>query len=400
MVDQQSQFGSVASNMSHSSDLLNTYDNFTDLNTETSFDMSNFDFSSICGVELDKLGHCIVFFIFTLFGLIGNISLLFVIISSRNLHSAPNILIVNLAIGDLLYMVSTAPFNIRHELIACWLLGSTACKVKHYLPIVAQAACIFSLVALSKERHNAIVKGLETKVKDRFVDQPMFSVFLSWVSGLVIGSPVFVLSKTTTFGLLCVYMPMKNMFAEVYVVLLFLILYVIPFTIISLHYTRLAMKLCQSDIVTLMGNRSSLIQQLRTRRRLALIVLTITVLFGLFWLPYHVYHLWYMFTKYHKHIMANKKHIEIFRHFYNYMSLANSCFNPWIVFIMSSAHRQSVSVCLYGSHCSTKRMARRVASWRRATTTSTMTSWKEDHSQNPVVSVRSTTETNNREHTL
>ena len=261
-----------------------------------------------CGLELDRLGHCTVFLLFTLFGLIGNISLLFVILSSKHLHSAPNILIVNLAIGDLLYMVSTAPFNIRHELIACWLLGSTACKVKHYLPIVAHATCIFSLVALSKERHSAIVKGLQHRGKDRFIDQPMFSVSLSWITGLIIGSPVFVLSKTTTFGLLCVYMPMKDTFAEVYVVLLFLTLYVIPLAIISFHYIQLATKLCQSDIVTLMGSGSSLIKQLRTRRRLALIVLTITVFFGLFWLPYHVYHIWSMFTKYHKHIMANKKH--------------------------------------------------------------------------------------------
>ncbi len=291
-----------------------------------------------CNVSLESLGHCLIFAFFILIGVLGNTALLFSILLNKHLLSVPNIFIVNLTIGDLVLIVATAPFNIRHELMACWLLGSFACKIKHYVPIVAQGACVFSLAALSRERYNAIVKGLESRFQNSS-RRTLLIAGICWVASFLLGIPVLVITKTNTYGLLCQYMPNADGFtaAKFYIISLFVTLYVIPFLIITVNYASIASTLCTKSVRKLTDNNEAAKRQVRIRERLALIVILITVFFGLFWFPYHVYHMCYMFTKNHDAIKMNKG--RFFRHFYNYMSLANSCFNPWVVFLMSSAHR-------------------------------------------------------------
>ena len=360
--------------------------NVTPTNTSNASQDNNLAFDQMCFPDLDRLSHCIVVFVLALIGLMGNISLLLVIVRNKNLHSAPNILIVNLIIGDLLYILTTAPFNIRHEIYACWLLGSIACKIKHFLPIVAQAACIFSLVALSRDRYNAIVNGLETHAKREVLQGPALTVALSWMLGCIIGIPVFYFTETRASGLLCQFMPMgDDIKCKIYMLISFCILYIVPCVIIAYHYIHIARSLVQSGIVTLTDNTAS-IQQLRSRRRLALIVIIITLFFGLFWLPYHVYHIWYIFTRYAGHIKLNTVTVQMFRHFYTYSSLANSCINPWIVFCMSSAHRKGFYrriICDYGREIPKKINKQVLTLQKRSTCVRASTSssnWKNNQS--------------------
>ena len=297
-----------------------------------------------CHISLENLSHCLVFSFFTITGVLGNTALLFAILLNKHLLSTPNIFIVNLTIADLLYILTTAPFNIRHELIACWLLGSTACKIKHYIPLVAQGACVFTLVALSCERYSVIVKGLESRLQ-KSSRRTLLIIGSCWLAGLIIGIPVLLISETNTYGLLCQYMPINDGFtlAKGYIASIFMLLYVLPFLSISINYIAIAHTLCKNNITQLTDNNPAALRQMQGRKRLAVIVITIAIFFGLFWFPYHVYHIWYMFTKHHAHIRGNK--VQFFRHLYNYMSLANSCLNPWAVFLMSSAHRSPLNRC-------------------------------------------------------
>ncbi|XP_072044766.1 bombesin receptor subtype-3-like [Amphiura filiformis] len=327
---------------------------------------------SLCRVSMESLGHCLVLFIFASIGMLGNIALFFAILLNKQLLSVPNIFIVNLTIADLVLIWTTAPFNIRHELTACWLLGSTACKIKHYIPIVAQGACVFSLAALSRERYTAIVRRLESRLRNSS-RRTLLIVTLCWVAGFVIGIPVLLITDTNTFGLLCQYMPINDGFTwpKCYIVFLFLTLYVLPFLVISINYAEIARTLCKKSVAQTDNNQAAM-RQVQVRKRLALIVIIITVFFGLFWFPYHVYHMWYMFTKNHDNIRGNKPQVKIFRHFYNYMSLANSCFNPWVVFMMSSAHRGPLIRCFSKLVCTSWRSkkSQRKQSKKVSTTTS------------------------------
>ncbi|XP_072042142.1 bombesin receptor subtype-3-like [Amphiura filiformis] len=319
--------------------------NVTDLTEYGPVSWSDFT-RNYCKLQLIYLNHVVTFSVFTFIGLIGNITLLSVILRTAGLRNAPNILLINVVVADLLYMVIATPFGILHELTPCWLYGSLGCKFRHYLPDVAQAVGILSLAALSRERYNAIVRGLQSRIS-RSTRRTMVVVASTWIVGLLVASPVFNLTRTSGYGILCQYLPMALVGSQVYMVLKFLFLYVIPLCYISINYVRLARSLCAPTMVDLAQNQSSA-NPIQARKRLAQIVLVITVLFGILWFPYYVYFLWFVFNN-DNIVSSNQDKIRYFRHFYYYSSLANSCVNPFVVFTMSSAHRKSIVQCFQRS---------------------------------------------------
>ena len=295
-----------------------------------------------CIIRLIYMNHVITFSVFTFFGLIGNFALLTAILRTASLRNAPNILLINITVADFLFIIVSTPFNILHELNPCWLYGSIACKLRHYLPLVSQAVGILSLAALSRERYNAIVRGLQSRIS-RSTRRTLFVLAFTWITGFIIASPVFYLSKTP-LGIQCQFMPMNNIKSQVFMISKFMFLYIIPLVYISANYIRLARSLCNSTMVDLAQNQSAANTML-ARKRLAQIVMVITALFGILWFPYYAYWLWFVFNTKTLNVYYDINKIRYFRHLYYYMSLSNSCINSWIVFFMSSAHRQSFLQC-------------------------------------------------------
>ncbi len=322
----------------------------------------------------------------TIFGVIGNVALLFVVLKNSYLRSAPNLLIINIMAADLLYIASTAPFYIKHEFgRPCWLMGLATCKIRHFVPVIAQASCIFSITALSRERYLAIVRGLESRIS-RNLQKTLLTMSLAWIYGITIALPVLFFTKTTINDLNCLYMPdvKFNIAATVYMFLLAASLYVCPLVFITLHHIRIVKTLYHSNTSFLARNPSALLQ-IRARKRLARIVLVITVFFAVFWLPHYVYSIYFVTTE-DSGITRNQGVPKFLRHLNFYMALANSCLNPWIVFAMSSVHRstlvrffecfqcdeqkrQAIRMCL----TSTRFSAKRFSSPRNASTRSSIT---------------------------
>ncbi|XP_072041546.1 bombesin receptor subtype-3-like [Amphiura filiformis] len=305
------------------------------------FTPGNF-FKLICGFPLKLNVIVVILCIVSFIGVIGNGLLLMVIFCNHRLRNAPNMLIINVAIADILYILSNTPFYVLHELgRPCWGYGFVACQLRHYIPQVAQGGCIFSLTALSRERYAAIVKGLESRIT-RSVRRTVITTSLAWVFGVAIGIPVLFLTSTTLGGINCLYMPLRTKASEAYMMFLFVVVYLIPLVFIAVHYCHIAKRLCKSTVNSIARSSSGSAVHMQGRRRLAQVVLVITLFFGVFWFPHYVYYLWSFFTKHGRYIEENVRFVRIFRYIDYYMALANSCLNPWIVFVMSSAHRNTL----------------------------------------------------------
>ena len=359
--------------MTSSNEILSEYFNITvEDNAFSNNAFHPLDFvNAICWpFSIDANSVVIFLFCISLFGIMGNIALLLVVLRNSYLRSAPNILIINIMAADLIYIASTAPFYIKHEFgRPCWLMGRVACKFRHYIPVIAQASCIFSITALSRERYSAIVQGLETRLS-RNHRHTTLTVAVSWVFGVIIASPVLYLTNTTIFDMNCLYMPVKSITAQTYMFVIFTFLYVFPLLFITFHHYRIVKTLCHSNVAALACNQSARLQ-IRARKRLAHIVFVITIFFALFWFPHYSYSIWFVTTKYSTAITKNNGLPKFLRQFNYYMALANSCLNPWIVLIMSSVHRNTLVRCFHCFTCSTnlgKAIRKRWSTNHRAST--------------------------------
>ena len=99
----------------------------------------------------------VLFGIIFLVGITGNGTLIYTVLRNKNMHSAPNVLLVSLAIGDLLLILISVPFSSTIYTFPSWPYGEVVCKLNEFLETLSLGVSVFTLIALSGERYMVIV---------------------------------------------------------------------------------------------------------------------------------------------------------------------------------------------------------------------------------------------------
>ncbi|CAD6191317.1 unnamed protein product [Caenorhabditis auriculariae] len=87
---------------------------------------------------------------------IGNLFVLYVIMSQKSLHSSTNSLVLSLTISDLLLGILILPFAIAQEHMSTWAFGSVGCRLWLSLDVWFSTASIYNLLAISFDRYMAV----------------------------------------------------------------------------------------------------------------------------------------------------------------------------------------------------------------------------------------------------
>lgn len=96
-------------------------------------------------------------------GFLGNTLVIFVVLMNPQMRSTTNMLIINLAIADLLFVVFCVPFTAIDYVATEWPLGNAWCKIVQYLIIVTALASIYTLVLMSLDRFLAVVYPISSR---------------------------------------------------------------------------------------------------------------------------------------------------------------------------------------------------------------------------------------------
>ena len=90
----------------------------------------------------------IIFAIIVIVGLIGNSLVVIVVKCNPQMCSTTNLLIINLAIADLLFIIFCVPFTAWDYAFTYWPFGNIWCKVVQYLIVVCAYASIYTVSIL------------------------------------------------------------------------------------------------------------------------------------------------------------------------------------------------------------------------------------------------------------
>lgn len=77
--------------------------------------------------------------------------------ANQQMRSTTNLLIINLAVADLLFIVFCVPFTGTDYALPFWPFGDTWCKIVQYLIVVTSMASVYTLVLMSLDRFLAVV---------------------------------------------------------------------------------------------------------------------------------------------------------------------------------------------------------------------------------------------------
>ncbi|KAL3055565.1 hypothetical protein OYC64_018270 [Pagothenia borchgrevinki] len=247
-----------------------TITNATAGNHEDNSVVSN-DFST-------TLGALILGLVFLL-GVPGNLFIVWSIMARIKRRSVTTLLILNLACADGLLMVLTI-FFIVYLAMQTWVFGDAMCKCLFYLCNANMYASIFLITLMSVHRMVAVVmpRSLSTLVSKKVVRRV---ICCTWVLVMLIAIPSLVFrdvredhdeKKRTRH--VCAPNHTKPTHERFQYAFETVSGFILPYTVIITCYVLILRRLRQTKF--------------RRTVRSEKLILAIVVMFGLFWLPYHV----------------------------------------------------------------------------------------------------------------
>ncbi|XP_072018889.1 LOW QUALITY PROTEIN: bombesin receptor subtype-3-like [Amphiura filiformis] len=314
---------------------------------ETSSNLSGCnDFEEDSGDYIMPIDAYISIFLILLFGaigLIGNGTLVFIVILNRDMRTVPNVLIASLALGDFLFLLISVPFTVISNIHNTYVFGEAVCKFTSMLPVMSEGVSVFTLAAMSHDRYTAIVKPMHRRKSGAAMRIYTLAVSI-WIMSFMLSIPSLVLSyvesKYTPYKF-CFYLPHETKSAKIHETFRCILMFILPLLVISVYYMLIALKLLESSLNMPgegVADTGQATKQVRARRRLARTVLVLVVLFGLCWLPHFIYRLMFQFNFDEDLFMTTGMYV--FQLLSNLLTYLNACINPVALCFLSKTYRK------------------------------------------------------------
>ena len=276
------------------------------------------------------------------FGTTGNVIILIIIICNKDMRTVPNMYIINLAISDIIYLTviffelytNSTPFKREDNNFMCT-----------FLPFfIRLSVCLsaYSLAVFSFQRYRVTANPFHLRVSS----QATWRVTVAAICGVWIVSASFAVPSVLS-KYMCQYFYITNSLTYYRHVVIFELLAscVIPLFVIAFSYITTARHLVESSRSISEGTQNP---QLNTRRNTAKIVVGLTVVFLISYVPYHVFWTYFICTAHFSSYLTNFTDVidkSNYKLQYTYLIstcflLTNSCLNPVALFYTSSPFRQ------------------------------------------------------------
>ncbi|XP_059622454.1 neuropeptide CCHamide-1 receptor-like isoform X2 [Phlebotomus argentipes] len=309
----------------------------------------------------------VIFFLIFVVGVIGNGTLVVVFLRHRAMRNVPNTYILSLALADLLVILTTVPLTSTVYVFDSWFWGQELCTISEFVKDVSIGVSVFTLTALSGDRFFAIVDPLRKfHTHSGRATKLTISIAISiWILAIICGIPALVgsyirvveVNKDVSFELCYPFGPPEwgKSYARYMVIARFLIFYAIPLLIIAIFYALIARHLFYSAS-NVPGEMQGAMRQIKARRKVAITVLAFVVIFGLCFLPSHLFMIWFYYCP------TAEEDYNVYWHVLRIvgfcLSFANSCANPVALYCVSGAFRKHFTrylLCRFRSNSRRKR---------------------------------------------
>ncbi|EDW30011.1 GL15947 [Drosophila persimilis] len=271
-------------------------------------------------------------------GLLGNGLVILVVVANQQMRSTTNLLIINLAVSDILFVIFCVPFTATDYVLPEWPFGNMWCKFVQYMIVVTCHCSVYTLVLMSFDRFLAVVHPV-TSMSLRTERNATLAIMCAWITIVTTAIPVALSHSVRIYqyrgnaGTACVFSTEEEVWSLVgFQVSFFLSSYVAPLTLICFLYMGMLARLWKSAP----GCKPSA-ESRKGKRRVTRMVVVVVLAFAICWLPIHVILVLKALNLYGgSHLSVI---IQIISHVVAY---TNSCINPILYAFLSRQLPQGI----------------------------------------------------------
>ncbi|XP_007887760.1 thyrotropin-releasing hormone receptor-like [Callorhinchus milii] len=306
-------------------------------------------------------------------GIIGNMMVVLVVLTTRHMRTPTNCYLVSLAVADLMVLVAAGLPNVSDSLTEAWIYGHAGCLAITYLQYLGINVSSCSITAFTVERYIAICHPMKAHSICTISRAKKILAFLWTITSFYCMLWFFLvdININSRQHAECGYKVSRNLYLPIYFID-FTIFYVIPLVVATVLYGLIGRVLFLSPIPTRMemgvkswkerteaerkssespgGTVSCRISKgaISSRKQVTKMLAVVVILFALLWMPYRT-------------IVVVNSFIEKqydnawFLLFCRLCVYANSAINPVIYNLMSQKFRSAFKKLCHCSHDDSQR---------------------------------------------
>ncbi|XP_020904136.1 RYamide receptor [Exaiptasia diaphana] len=227
-----------------------------------------------------------------LVSLIGNIVVIYIVCTRAHMRNSTNILIANMAIGDLLLTIDI-PYIIKWLFVFHAWFGSNffadfLCKFFHSVQMGSIACSVFTLVAISFDRCFAITYPLRKVLVGKVLKATIAGI---WLFSLSFCTPLIIVTQARASHGHSICAEFWDDFPSInhryFIVAFSICTYIMPLVLIAVVYLITGIRLWQRKLP---GNENLLAKEKvhATSRKATIMLVTVVLVFAICWLPLQV----------------------------------------------------------------------------------------------------------------
>lgn len=270
-----------------------------------------------------------IYFVVCTIGLCGNALVIYVILRYAKMKTVTNIYILNLAVADVLCMMSL-PFIALQLALVHWPFGEALCRVIMSVDSLNQFTSIFCLMVMSIDRYLAVVHPIKSTKwrKPRVAKLINLTV---WGVSLLVILPTMIFSGLNNVPVCGIVWPEpQDVYYTAFMVYTFFIGFFLPLAVICMCYLLIIIKVKSS------GMRVGSTKRKRSERKVTRMVSIVVAVFVLCWLPFYIFNVTSVASSI-KPTPAAKSTFDCVV----VLGYANSCANPILYAFLSDNFKKS-----------------------------------------------------------
>ncbi|MGH0127909.1 UNVERIFIED_CONTAM: hypothetical protein FKN15_032739 [Acipenser sinensis] len=318
----------------------------------------------------------IAYALIVMISVIGNVTVIWIILAHKRMRTVTNYLIVNLAFSDASMAVFNTVFNFVYAIHNNWYFGVGFCRFINSFPITAIFSSICSMTVIAIDRYMAIIHPLKPRLSST-ITKVMIAVI--WLVAFSLTFPQCYYAKTIVYDTrtICLVdwpgdfggkhqltdqliLPPWRISTHngcdagsgerticlvdwpgdfggkhqlTYHIAVIILIYLLPLLVMLVTYSIVGVTLWGGEIP---GASSEHYQnQIQAKRKVVKMMIVVVVTFALCWLPFHVY---FMLGSFNSNIYKQKYIQQVYLAIF-WLAMSSTMYNPIIYYCLNQRFR-------------------------------------------------------------